>query len=117
MFATLILALAVLGWGTRYKLSLYDAPGSLSASMPHAKLLSQKERPVASGNANEISATALQALLSIFNSEILVVAVMLGLLLKVAFCVQALAIDYAYQQVRSSSNFFSFRPPPARSLS
>ena len=41
------LALAVSSWGLQYKLSLYHAAG-VRHSMPAAKLLSQKERPVAS---------------------------------------------------------------------
>lgn len=42
--AFLALALAVIGWGTGYKLSLYDAPNAVSHQMPHAKLLSKNER-------------------------------------------------------------------------
>src|ERR1700760_2176844 len=45
VFATLFLAFTVFGWGTGYKLSLYDPPGSRSTIIPAAKLLSQKERP------------------------------------------------------------------------
>ena len=46
----LSLAFAVFGWGIQYKLSLYNLPGSAPTSMPVAKLLSQKERPVYSTN-------------------------------------------------------------------
>lgn len=42
--AFLALALAVVGWGTGYKLSLYDAPNAVSHQMPHAKLLSKNEQ-------------------------------------------------------------------------
>lgn len=41
--AFLALALAVVIWGTGYKLSLYDAPNAVSHQMPHAKLLSKNE--------------------------------------------------------------------------
>jgi hypothetical protein len=37
------LALAVFGWGTGYKVSLYYPPHSTARLMPHAKLLSQHE--------------------------------------------------------------------------
>jgi hypothetical protein len=44
VFIFLPLALAVFSWGLQYKLSLYDPPHAISHSMPHAKLLSSKER-------------------------------------------------------------------------
>jgi hypothetical protein len=43
----LMLSMAVFGWGLQYKLSLYQSKDSISHSAPEAKLLSQKERPVA----------------------------------------------------------------------
>jgi hypothetical protein len=43
---TLLLVLAVCLWGTHYKLSLYNPQAAHQG--PAAKLLSQKERPVAS---------------------------------------------------------------------
>jgi hypothetical protein len=104
------LALAVLGWGTSYKLSLYDPPGSPSASMPHAKLLSQRERPPVTDT--ELSPALLDAH-PIFNSGVFVVAVLLGLMFKVSFRVQSLTVDAARRQVRFNSSFFSFRPPPS----
>lgn len=42
-----ILAAALLLWGTEYKVSLYRSPSKAPASMPRAKLLSEKERAVA----------------------------------------------------------------------
>ncbi len=48
----LMLALAVFGWGLQYKLSLYQSKDSVSHLAPAAKLLSQKERPVASQSVN-----------------------------------------------------------------
>jgi hypothetical protein len=44
---TLLLALAVSAWGLHYKLSLYHL-GAIETRGPAAKLLSEKERPVAS---------------------------------------------------------------------
>jgi hypothetical protein len=43
----LMLCMAVFGWGLQYKLSLYQGKDSISHVAPVAKLLSQKERPVA----------------------------------------------------------------------
>jgi hypothetical protein len=48
--AFLGLACSVLGWGTGYKLSLYDPPGASSHLMPQAKLLSKDERAPAVEN-------------------------------------------------------------------
>ncbi|HEX4006464.1 MAG TPA: hypothetical protein VHX60_09835 [Acidobacteriaceae bacterium] len=39
-----MLGLCVFAWGLRYKLSLYDAPHSMSTTMPAAKLLAGKDR-------------------------------------------------------------------------
>ena len=38
------LALAVFGWGTGYKVSLYSPPNSNAHLLPHAKLLSKNEQ-------------------------------------------------------------------------
>ena len=42
-FVFVILVFAVFGWGLQYKLSLYNAPDSVS-HIPQAKLLSNEER-------------------------------------------------------------------------
>jgi hypothetical protein len=42
-----MLSMAVFGWGLQYKLSLYKAKNSITHLAPEAKLLSQKERPMA----------------------------------------------------------------------
>ena len=42
-----LVVFAVFSWGVQYKLSLYDWPAKTVAATPHAKLLSQKERPIA----------------------------------------------------------------------
>ena len=44
------LAFSVFGWGTGYKLSLYDPPGASSHLMPQAKLLSRDEQTPAGEN-------------------------------------------------------------------
>jgi hypothetical protein len=48
-FVILTLMFAVSTWGLQYKLSLYHCLG-VRHSVPEAKLLSQKERPVTSGH-------------------------------------------------------------------
>lgn len=48
-FVILMLMFAVSTWGLQYKLSLYHSLGARH-SVPQAKLLSQKERPVTSGH-------------------------------------------------------------------
>ena len=52
-FIILMLAFAVSSWGLQYKLSLYHALGPRQ-SMPAAKLLSQKERVVASSHLEKL---------------------------------------------------------------
>jgi len=46
-FGLLTLSMAIFGWGLQYKLSLYQGKGSIAHLTPEAKLLSQKERPLA----------------------------------------------------------------------
>ena len=41
----LLIVVGIFVWGVRYKLSLYDSPGSPSRSVAEAKLLSPNERP------------------------------------------------------------------------
>jgi hypothetical protein len=117
VFAIMALALAVLGWGTGYKLSLYDPPGSPSASMPHAKLLSQRERPPATTDASEVAPASLHSRPTTFNPGVIAVVLVLGLAFEACFRVQSLEVGAACRQVRFNSNFFSFRPPPASFLS
>jgi hypothetical protein len=46
-FGLLTLSMAIFGWGLQYKLSLYQGKSSIAHLTPEAKLLSQKERPMA----------------------------------------------------------------------
>ena len=52
-FVILMLMVAVSTWGLQYKLSLYHSPGARH-SVPEAKLLSQKERVVASSHLDKL---------------------------------------------------------------
>jgi hypothetical protein len=45
-FGLLMLAMAVFAWGLQYKLSLYKS-NTIAHTAPEAKLLSEKERPLA----------------------------------------------------------------------
>jgi hypothetical protein len=108
----LFLAFAVFGWGIKYKLSLYDAPGSLLAHIPHAKLLSQKERPVTDSVVDSVPAASPLPQSSIFNPAILAVGLMLALHLAVALRSVTIMVDDSRQQRSTNSSFFSFRPPP-----
>ena len=53
----LLVVFAVFSWGVQYKLSLYDRPAKSIAAVPQAKLLSQKERPVAVHHVMAVNAT------------------------------------------------------------
>ena len=118
MLAILSLALAVFGWGTRYKLSLYDPPGSPSATLPQAKLLSQRERPLPSTAVEVIRPVTLQPQPLIFLSAAFVGALAIRLQAAISFRPLAVKIDEAKQQSAiAHSTFFSFRPPPAVLLS
>jgi hypothetical protein len=108
------LALAVFGWGIKYKISLYDPPGSVSTHMSQAKLLSQKERPVSSGNLDPVRPPLLQPQTSIAYPMFLIAAVVLGSCFTASlWMLTEVADDGSYQQRWSNSIYFSFRPPPA----
>jgi hypothetical protein len=111
---TVFLALAVFGWGIKYKISLYDQPGSSSTHMSHAKLLSQKERPVSSSNLDLVRPSLLEAQSSISYPTFLIAAIVLGSYFTVSLWMLAGATDGdSYRQRCSNSIYFSFRPPPA----
>ncbi|MBS1799513.1 MAG: hypothetical protein JSS95_06765 [Acidobacteria bacterium] len=108
-FAILMLAIAVFGWGTQYKLSLYRQSEKLHSSIPHAKLLSQKEK--ASGaQAVEINRVPLQPSLSLPCLIILVTALISLALIPLIWFAE---IDFSPGGQVSVLTFFSFRPPPA----
>ena len=107
------LALAVFGWGIKYKISLYDPPRNVSTHMSQAKLLSQKERPVSSGNLDSVHPPPLQA-----QSSIAYPAFLMALLLGSPFIASRWILTEATghrscRQRWSNSIYFSFRPPPA----
>jgi hypothetical protein len=108
------LALAVFGWGVKYKISLYDPPGSISTHMSHAKLLSQKERPVPSSDLDLVRPPLLPPQSSILFPTFLIAAIVLGSDITISLWMLAEATDdVSLRQRRSNSIYFSFRPPPA----
>jgi hypothetical protein len=108
------LALAVFGWGLQYKLSLYGHSGDHSKSIPHAKLLSQKERPVSSATACLIASTSQQARLA--SSVFLALFAGIGLAGLSAAHFSSMRdrafICYRDSLRLASSDYFAFRPPP-----
>jgi hypothetical protein len=110
------LALAVFGWGVKYKISLYDPPGSISAHMSHAKLLSQKERPVSSDNLHLVRPSLLEAQSLISSHAFFIAAVVLVLCCAASIRMLTRAQDGDPYRRRCSLNsiYFFFRPPPAQ---
>jgi hypothetical protein len=113
----LILVAGVIAWGAQYKLSLYDPPGSLSLRIPHAKLLSQKERPVSAAQSLSaiVSSPNLGALTSFPGwplATALLALMVLDLIRKLIVADRALPPPHF-----TFLNFFSFRPPPTFLLS
>ena len=109
------LALAVFGWGVKYKISLYDPPGSISTHMSHAKLLSQKERPIPSGDLDLARPPLLQPQSSLLFPTFLIAAIVLGSDIAAISLWMLVEVtdDGSRRQRRSNSIYFSFRPPPA----
>jgi hypothetical protein len=110
------LALAVFGWGVKYKLSLYDPPGSISTHMSHAKLLSQKERPISSNNSGLVRPSLLEAQPLISHPAFFIAAIVLVLRCTASIGMLSRAQDGNLYRRRCSfdSIYFSFRPPPAQ---
>jgi hypothetical protein len=109
----LIVALAVFGWGLHYKMSLYDSPSNHSTAVPHAKLLSQKERPAASAEARSIRLEFQRQPSSIFYPQVVLAAIVTRLPIAAPRWMRTWpTIRAARQQRIAATTFFSFRPPP-----
>jgi hypothetical protein len=107
----------VVAWGAKYKMSLYDPPGSASLSIPHAKLLSKKERPAASTHLQPVKPPSPQPdALTLFPS-LLLAGVLLALNLFVLFRAWTITDVRLLEQRFADLTFFAFRPPPALLLS
>jgi hypothetical protein len=108
----LLLAIAVFGWGIKYKLSLYDAPGSFSTHIAQAKLLSQKERSVAPTAVDSARAASPLRYSSILYAAIWAATLIFTLHLAVALRCSTVTAGGSLRKRLAHSSFFSFRPPP-----
>lgn len=113
-FGILLVAVAVFGWGLRYKLSLYHPVEKTSNSGLHAKLLSQKERPVP----NQIAGVDRPATWQPQRTELhpaLLPTIASFALHVVSFLRAQDTARGAVRQLQDSvaCNFFFFRPPPS----
>ena len=110
--AVVLLGLAVFVWGLGYKLSLYDLPGSPSTHMAQAKLLYQKERPLAARGLLEQFSTSFPQFRGIVIAVFLISAARFS-----AFLIQSIKTSFASRNcLRRCEDFlstvFAFRPPP-----
>jgi hypothetical protein len=117
IICVLSLMVGLIAWGAKYKMSLYDPPGSVSSSIPHAKLLSQKERPVSSTQVQLLRAPSPQPDLIDLYPSLIIAGVLLGLNVLISFREWTVADKVLPQQLFAGLSFFSFRPPPALLLS
>jgi len=108
----LMLSMAVFGWGLQYKLSLYKAKNSITHLAPEAKLLSQKERPMALQPASEFP-TELPSLPKICLA--LVVALAPGLFRAAARYCRIGSTEKARAPFPPCLESLFFRPPPVLS--
>lgn len=117
VIGVVFLALAVFGWGVKYKISLYDPPGSISTHMSHAKLLSQKERPVSPKSLDLVRPPLLEAQSSNSYPSFFVASIVLVLCCTASIWMLTRAKDADSHRQRCTFNsiYFSFRPPPALS--
>jgi len=107
-----LLILGIFSWGLEYKLSLYQVAQTPQITVPAAKLLSQKERP--------LSQNALSAVFDHARHRTFATSTMLGMLCVVIFC-RALLRNQKIVFVQSCSSgrllrgymrYFFSRPPP-----
>lgn len=108
----LLVVFAVFSWGVQYKLSLYDRPAKSIAAVPQAKLLSQKERPVAVYQAMSVNAS--DALLPVppyfcVLFGLLVAASIARILRKSSHPERA---EFLPRDPGPHLSYFFFRPPP-----
>ena len=114
----LLLACAVFGWGLHYKLSLYGPASRVPQSTPQAKLLSEKDRRASSKDqlTQKLASTPPQSIA--LYSLLLLGAIAAGLPYSTSMWMRIANFPEAQsQQQIAHLNYFSFRPPPASTLS
>jgi hypothetical protein len=95
-------------------MSLYGPTNGLSTSIPHAKLLSQKERRISSQDEVSIRSASAQPQSSMFYALLLIAVLAMSLRHLAMVWMHAASVQAASRQQRHASlNYFSFRPPPA----
>jgi hypothetical protein len=105
-----LLAAGVFFWGLKYKLSLYDSPVSASSmSVPQAKLLSQKERPL---HADSPGSQSRRELPIVVISVFFIATICLSIRAVQSVPLWLAANEDARRRAHFRSSFFSFRPPP-----
>jgi len=112
------LALAVFGWGTGYKLSLYYPPNSNAHLMPHAKLLSKNEQDAPKTEARSRRSSKDTSHKS--KVELALTLLFVYALSAVAWCSMPVAVSQRereasrqlYRRLRASLSFFFVLPPP-----
>jgi hypothetical protein len=108
----LMLVFAVCVWGLHYKLSLYHL-GVARAAGPAAKLLSQKERPIASNCVDSMRAAFPQSYSSTLFPLFLFAASAAGSHMVLSYWFRALTTDVDCRRPSCvSSSCFLPRPPP-----
>jgi hypothetical protein len=113
--ARLMLGLAVLLWGTAYKVSLYPTPEQGRAPVPTAKLLSEKERPKATRRA--VPADPAGPAITTHPIAVLPAAAASALLRAFAASALELPRPHLGWMDQRGLNYFFFLPPPASSFS
>ena len=109
-----LVVFAVFSWGVQYKLSLYNWPARSTAAAPQAKLLSQKERPVAVpvglvGNAPD-RLKAISPYVCALVGWIAALALP-GTLRRSIFTAKS---EFVSKNSSQHLSYFFFRPPPSQ---
>jgi hypothetical protein len=112
------LALAIFGWGTGYKLSLYYPPNSNAHLMPHAKLLSKNEQDAPKTEAR--SRRSSKDTSDKRKAELALTLLFVYALSAAAWCSMTVAVSQRereasrqlYRRLRGSLSFFFVLPPP-----
>ena len=107
-----LVVFAVFSWGVQYKLSLYDWPAKTVAATPQAKLLSQKERPIAvheavTGNPSRPA----QPVTPYFSALIGLIAAT-AIVSAIGKLISTDTSNFVPSKSRPHLSYFSFRPPP-----
>lgn len=114
-----LLCLAVLLWGTGYKMSLYSMAAQFGCSKtnainPPAKLLSEKERPIRASSLNHDNATPELAVSALLLWIVVFLASAMQVKIRVQWCSgRAWLAHHLHGSEDSLLCHFGFRPPPS----